>query len=172
MKQSIFAILILLSACARNESQDVTPKAESQDTVQAESVQDRIKALASANGFDASDEIADAIANAANAYQVDALQLTAIGIIESGLGKNAKTRKNRNGTLDRGVFQINTVNLDRCKAFHIDTVEGSAFCAAKILSQIKMVKPSDVAKYHSKTPSKKSAYFAKITKVLQVASDK
>ena len=162
--------LILLSACGRNESPDVP--SELTESPKVETVQDRIKALAIGNGFEASDAVADAIAKAAHAYQVDAETLTAIGIIESGLGKYSRTRKNRNGTHDFGVFQINTVNVKFCAEFRLETLQGNAFCAAKILSQIKMVKPSDIAKYHSKTPSKKNAYFAKMTKVLQVASDK
>lgn len=135
-------------------------------------VQNKIKTLAQDNGFFASDRIADAIADAALTYQVDALQLTAIGIIETGLGKYLKTRQNSNGTQDQGLFQINTVNLPRCKAFRIETIEGSAFCAAKILSQIKIRKPIDVAAYHSKTPSKKSIYFQKMTQVLRNVADK
>lgn len=161
MKTLILAILVL-TGCQVSEQQSNLPM----QVEQVQTVQDKIKELAESNGFEASDEVADAIANASKAFDVDALQLTAIGIIESGLGKYAKTRLNRNGTHDHGVFQINTVNLPKCKAFRIDTVEGSAFCAAKLLSQIKIKKPSDVAKYHSKTPSKKMIYFKKITQVL------
>jgi hypothetical protein len=124
------------------------------------------------NGFKASKEIIDAITEASEAYQVDPLHLTAIAILETGLGTNVKTRKNKNGTLDKGVFQINTVNFEKCKAFRLETVQGSAFCAAKLVSQIKMSKPDDIAKYHSKTPSKKQVYFVKLTKVLQAQSDK
>lgn len=160
MKNTIFTVLFLTGLSAQAQ------------VLKVETVQDRIKALAQDNGFEATDEIADAIADAAQAFQVDALQLTAIGIIETGLGKYLKTRRNRNGTIDQGLFQINTVNLPKCKAFRIETIQGSAFCAAKLMSQIRMVRPSDVAKYHSKTPSKKSIYFAKMTKVLKVAADK
>jgi hypothetical protein len=142
----------------------------------AETIQDQIKSLAKANGFTASDQVADAIAEASETYNIDAMQLTAIGIIETGLGKYLKTRQNKNGTQDHGLFQINTVNLPKCKAFRIETIEGSAMCAAKLLSQIKMTKPSDIAKYHSKTCRPdfcpKGLYFSKITKVLKVASDK
>jgi stage V sporulation protein SpoVS len=161
MKTKTLIFAILLSGCQISENQTVAVQA-----LPVESVQDKIKALADANGFEASNEVVDAIARASQAFEVDAMQLTAIGIIESGLGKYAKTRKNNNGTHDHGVFQINTVNLPKCKAFRVDTVEGSAFCAAKLLSQIKIKKPSDVAKYHSKTPSKKMIYFSKITQVL------
>lgn len=170
MKGFSLAILVFLTACGQNESQDLTQVESVQ--VESETVQDKIKALALQNGFTASDDVADAIVKASKAFDVDALQLTAIGIIESGLGKNAKTRRNRNGTHDKGVFQINTVNWQRCAEFRLETVQGNAFCAAKLMSQIKMRKPSDLGAYHSKTPSKKIAYFAKLTKVLQVASDK
>ena len=84
------------------------------------------------------------------------MQLTAIGIIETGLGKYAKTRNNTNGTQDRGVFQINTVNYPKCVEYNLDSPEGSALCAAKLLSQIKAKRADYLGVYHSKTPSKKS----------------
>lgn len=171
MKALSLILILGLTACTQN-SETVESPAETVETVQVETVQDRVKALALANGFQASDAVADAIAKASKAFDVDAMQLTAIGIIESGLGKYAKTRLNKNGTHDKGVFQINTVNFAKCKEFHLETLEGNAFCAAKLLSQIKMAKPSDVAKYHSKTPTKKRAYFAKLTKVLNAETDK
>lgn len=170
MKRLSLAILIMLTACTQKLETVESVPVELTESV--ETVQDQVKALALVNGFEATDAVADAIDKASKAFDVDALQLTAIGILESGLGKNAKTRLNKNGTHDKGVFQINTVNWPKCKEFHIETLQGNAFCAAKILSQIKMRKPSDLGKYHSKTPSKKNAYFTKITKVLQVASDK
>ena len=172
MKRLSLAILIMLTACTQKPETVESESVPFELTESVQTVQDQVKALALANGFEATDQVADAIAKASKAFDVDALQLTAIGILESGLGKNAKTRLNKNGTHDKGVFQINTVNWPKCKEFHIETLQGNAFCAAKILSQIKMRKPSDLGKYHSKTPSKKNAYFAKLTKVLQVASDK
>jgi len=132
----------------------------------------KINALALANGFKVSPEVVDAIARASKAYDVDAMNLTAIGIIESGLGKYTTIQKNRNGTFDKGVFQINTVNWSKCPEFKLDTLEGNAFCAAKLLSQIKPTNHYDLAEYHSKTPSKKEAYFQKIAKVFQASNDK
>lgn len=176
MKRLSLAILIMLTACTQKPETVESVPVELTESV--ETVQDQVKALALANGFGATDQVADAIAKASKAYEIDAMQLTAIGIIESGLGTNprAKLRKNSNGTHDRGVFQINTVNWPKCKEFQLDTVEGNAFCAAKLLSQIKIKKPSDLGKYHSKTCRPdfcpKKTYYAKITKVLQVASDK
>ncbi len=179
MKKLSLAILIMLTACTEKPETVETESMPIELTEHVETVQDQVKALADANGFgNVSDQVIEAIVKASKAYEIDALQLTAIGIIESGLGTNprAKMRKNDNGTFDRGVFQINTVNWPRCAEFHLDTIEGNAFCAAKLLSQIKINKPSDLGKYHSKTCRPdfcpKKTYFAKITKVLQVASDK
>lgn len=135
---------------------------------EASSLQD-VKALALANGFRPTDRIVNAIVEASKTFKVDAKTLTAIAIIESGIGKYAKVRLNRNGTKDIGLFQINTVNLPKCKAFNLETPEGSAMCAAKLLSLIKVKSPSDVAKYHSKTPSKKEGYYLKMSKVINVA---
>jgi hypothetical protein len=126
----------------------------------------QVRSIAKANGFKPNDRIVNAVAEAARTYKVDVAQLTAIGIIETGLGKYTTTRVNKNGTLDKGLFQINTVNHSKCVAYHLDTPEGSALCAAKLLSMIKKVKPDDIAKYHSKTPKYKARYFKKITKVL------
>ena len=176
MKQLSLAILIMLTACTQKPETVESVPVELTESV--ETVQAQVKALALANGFEATDQVADAIAKASKAYEIDAMQLTAIGIIESGLGKNpkAKMRKNSNGTHDRGVFQINTVNWPKCREFQLDTVEGTAFGAAKLLPQSKINKPADLGKYHSKTCRPdfcpKKTYFAKITKVLQVASDK
>lgn len=134
--------------------------------------QEQIKALALSSGFKVSDRIVEAIVEASETFDIDPLILTVIGILESGLGSNLKTRMNTNGTEDHGIFQINSVNIVKCRAFRLDTVEGNAFCAAKLLSQIKIRRPSDVAKYHSKTKSKKENYFRKMTQVLRIASDK
>ena len=149
MKQISLAILVLMVGCTQKP--DVDASAVPETVEQVETVQDQVKALAVANGFSASDQVADAIAKASKAYEIDAMQLTAIGIVESGLGSNprAKLRKNNNGTHDKGVFQINTVNWPKCVEFRLETVEGNAFCAAKLLSQIKINKPSDLGKYHS-----------------------
>lgn len=131
-----------------------------------------VEDLAKANGFKPSKRIIDAIVNAADQYQIDALELTAIGIIETGLGKYAATRKNTNGTHDKGVFQINTVNYPKCIEYNLDSPEGSALCAAKLLSEIKTRRKDYLGVYHSKTPTKKARYLAKVSRVLASTSDK
>lgn len=133
---------------------------------------DEVEGLAIANGFKPSKRIIDAIVRASETYQIDALELTAIGIIETGLGKNAKTRVNTNGTHDRGVFQINTVNYPKCVEYNLDSPEGSALCAAKLLSEIKQRRADYMGVYHSKTPTKKAKYLKKVSQVLAMASDK
>lgn len=127
--------------------------------------------LAKANGFSPSKRIVDAIVKAADQYEIDVLELTAIGIIETGLGKYAKTRKNKNGTHDRGLFQINTINEMKCIEYNLDSPEGSALCAAKLLSEIKTKRADYLGVYHSKTPSKKAKYLKKVTQVLASTSD-
>lgn len=126
-----------------------------------------IARLVQANGFVAHSKTIQAIIAASKAFNVKPTHLAAIAIVETGFGKYAHTRINRNGTIDRGVFQINSVNTKTCAAFNINTVEGNAFCAALILSRM-----PDVASYHSRTPSKKAIYLKKITQVLKKGTDK
>lgn len=168
---------ILLGLCLILSIALVMPKKVEQVQTQVETpkvdttFQD-VQDLAKANGFEPSKRIIDAIVKASDMYQIDALELTAIGIIETGLGKYARTRKNTDGTHDRGVFQINTVNAPKCVEYNLDSPEGSALCAAKLLSTIKAKRADYLGVYHSKTPSKKRAYAQKVSQVLASASDK
>lgn len=125
-----------------------------------------VDALAKANGYEPSKRIIGAIIRAADTYDIDALELTAIGIVETGLGKFSTAKKNTNGTKDRGVFQINTVNYSKCVEYNLDSPEGSALCAAKLLSKIKLYRADYLGVYHSKTPSKKLKYLNKVSQVL------
>lgn len=130
-----------------------------------------VDALAKANGFTPSKRIIDAIIRASDTYEIDALELTAIGIVETGLGKYNTLKKNSNGTHDRGVFQINTVNYSKCVEYNLDSPEGSALCAAKLLSKIKSHRADYLGVYHSKTPSKKMKYLNKVSQVLNLVSE-
>jgi hypothetical protein len=131
-----------------------------------------VQDLANANGFKPSERIVKAILEAADTYSIDALELTAIAIVETGLGKYAKTHRNSNGTLDKGLFQINTVNESQCIEYNLESPEGSSLCAAKLLSQIRTRHADYLGRYHSKTPVKKVAYMQKVSKVLASTSDK
>lgn len=140
------------------------------ETVQAP--QDAVLELARANGFAPTRRVVNAIVRASETYSIDVLELTAIGIVETGLGKYAKTRRNRNGTYDKGLFQINTVNVPYCIEYNLDSAEGSALCAAKLLARIKKNREDYLGVYHSKTPSKKALYERKLSNILSQGDTK
>lgn len=164
-------VYIVLGLCW-NAYKLATPKVEAV-TIEAEvvSIQD-IEDLARANGFNVSKRVADSILNASNQYNINAIELTAIGIVETGLGKYSRTRQNKDGSIDKGVFQINSVNHSKCVEYNLESPEGNALCAAKLLAEIKTRRADYLGVYHSKTPSKKAKYLQKITKVLASTSDK
>lgn len=126
----------------------------------------QIQALAASNGFYPKKRVVNAIIVASETYSVDHLEMTAIGILETGLGKYTQTNNNANGTKDLGLFQINTVNFPKCIEYNLESPEGSALCAAKILSKIKAKRPDYLGAYHSKTPSIKESYMKKLEIVM------
>lgn len=155
-----------------------TIEKEQAEIVQIDIIDSRsseVEELAKANGFKASKRIIDAILIASETYSLDHLEMTAIAIVETGLGSNTKTRKNSNGTYDKGLFQINTVNYPKCVEYNLDSFEGSALCAAKLLSSIKSKRADYIGVYHSKTCRKdfcpKKTYMQKVTQVLAQTSD-
>lgn len=111
-----------------------------------------------------------AIQEAAAAYQVDARVLKAIAHLESSGGKFTGPKVNRNGTVDLGAFQINSVHwATTCSMYKVDTLRGNALCAARLLKQHKKFKDVDpywVGRYHSKTQSKKQSYAKKLRLVM------
>lgn len=156
----------------KNEPQTVAPVAVEQiEQVSKDQTQD-VADLAKANGYAPSKRIIESILRASETYHIDALELTAIAIVETGLGKNARTRVNSNGTKDHGLFQINTVNVPKCVEYNLDSPEGSALCAAKLLSGIKAKRADYLGVYHSKTPSRKVAYMQKVSQVLNQGDNK
>lgn len=130
-----------------------------------------VKELALKNGFKPSNEVIKAVVKAARWYGLEPLDLAAIGLVETGLGKFNQDTYNTNGTVDTGIFQINTINRPKCVQFDLTTSEGSAMCAAKLLQQIRRkYAPKDPqwkAVYHSKTPQYKDIYARKIAQVLE-----
>lgn len=125
--------------------------------------------LAQKNGFKPSNRVVKAISYASKAFDLNPLELSAIALLETGMGKYNSVRLNKNGTTDQGIFQINSVNKQYCLEYDISTPEGSALCAAKLLSRIKhkhFKDPEYLGRYHSKTPKYKKIYFSKLTKVL------
>jgi hypothetical protein len=128
--------------------------------------QNAILDLAHANGYHPSQRIVNAIQQASFKYKVDSKELTAIAILETGLGKYSVSKKNRNGTIDKGLFQINTINYSKCIEYNLDSPEGSALCAAKILSNMRKIRPDYLGAYHSKTPKHKKEYLQRMAKIL------
>ena len=129
-----------------------------------------VKQLALKNGLKPSNRVIKAVVTAARWYQLNPLELAAIGIIETGLGKYNVDVINKNGTVDTGLFQINTINTSKCPEFNLNTPEGSSMCAARLLQRIRRqyqnVDESWPAIYHSKTKKHKEQYFQKLSKVL------
>lgn len=125
-----------------------------------------VQGLAQANGFKPSKRIVKAIVNAAKTYDINPTKLTAIAIVETGLGRYERTVLNKNGTKDVGLFQINEVNHEKCVEYNLESPEGSALCAAKLLSSLKKRHDDFLGRYHSNTPKHKQRYQEKIKTVL------
>lgn len=108
-----------------------------------------------------SDEALKTVYVTAKEYDIDAQLLIRIAAVESHFRVNAK-RLNTNGTVDVGMFQINSVHwTTTCKKFDVFTLKGNARCAATLVKQAMKYKDTDsqwVGRYHSKTPSKKRKY--------------
>lgn len=119
-------------------------------------------------------EVDIAIAKAAHKYNLDVRLMRAIANVETNMGTTKLIRQNKNGTIDVGVFQINTVSFKLCKDLNILLMQGNADCAARILAHHKRTYrgqfPYWVA-YHSKTPSRAAQYEARVRKVLRGQSD-
>jgi hypothetical protein len=131
-----------------------------------------LSTLASENGFKLSADLELIIIQAAEEYHVETSHLIAVGIIESGLGKNIKSTKNKNGTLDHGIFQINDINRSFCKDLDLQDRKQNTQCAAKLVARLKPKNLKDLAKYHSKTLKHKEKYYLKLIKVFEKQTDK
>ena len=137
-------------------------------TVKADLISDMVS-VAQSNGYKPTMAVLEAIKEASENYQIDAMEMLAISLIETGGGNHIKTRHNKNGSFDIGAFQINTVNHKFCEEFNLNNVKGNAFCAAKLLKRIKTTHKNDkeaVARYHSSTKYHKDLYFGKIKTIL------
>lgn len=140
--------------------------------ISAAVAQNDITILALDNGFNLSPELKSHIIEASQTYQIEPSYLVAVGIIESGLGKNIKSNKNKNGTTDHGIFQVNDVNRVFCGGLDVQDRRENVLCAAKLISRLKPKNLNDLAKYHSKTLKHKQKYYLKLTKVFEKQSDK
>lgn len=129
--------------------------------------------VAAMNGYAPSKAVKQAISNAAEAYNIPVAKMTAIAIVETGIGTFTATKKNKNGTYDKGLFQINSVNKPACMEYDLQTDQGSAMCAAKLLNKLRKKWPLDYyARYHSHTESFRNVYKNKVENVLKRATVK
>lgn len=106
---------------------------------------------------------------AANEYNIPLSVFLAVAKVESQCGTlTTALVPNKNGTKDRGVFQINSVHINTtCTEFKIKTFKGNALCAAKLLDKARSSSdPLWIGRYHSKTPQFKKRYMTKINKAL------
>lgn len=116
---------------------------------------------------------ADCIDDAALAAGVNPFVLRAIGWQESHLDPGAINR-NRNGTLDLGAFQINTIHLKTLSRFGIspgalaDGCLSSRVAAWHLKNQVLRFGNSwtAVGAYHSVTPALNAAYASRIAAIL------
>lgn len=93
--------------------------------------------------------------------RIDSNDLIRVAYVESRF-KMSAIRNNTNGTIDFGMFQINSVHWSTtCKAYNVMSFSGNAKCAAKLIQDAKKHAGHDslwLARYHSKTHSKKALY--------------
>jgi hypothetical protein len=95
--------------------------------------------------------------------------LSAISQLESNKQLDS-VRINKNGTVDLGPFQINSVNWSKCVGLKLQSYQGGAACATRLLNKhLKRAShdPCWFASYHSKTPQKKIYYCKKINEILK-----
>ena len=109
-----------------------------------------------------------AMVKASEKYGIDVQALVKIGYVESRYNQ-AAIRVNKNGTIDVGMFQVNSVHWSKeCKGLDVTTLQGNADCAAKIIAGHAIHAAADkdwLGRYHSKTPSKKRGYARQLAKV-------
>jgi hypothetical protein len=127
--------------------------------------------MALAMGF--APAMADCINDAAAHHGVNEHVLRAIGWHESRLKPHAINR-NRNGTVDIGAFQINTIHLPMLKSYGVDERALRDGCIAAYVGawhlKRQMVRLGDtwdaVGAYHSDTPPRRRWYANQIASVL------
>lgn len=116
---------------------------------------------------------ADCFHDAASFHRVNPLVLRAIAIVESG-GRADATNRNRNGSVDYGMMQINSIHLPELARYGVgvsDLYNGckSVFTGALILRRAidKYGNTWDaVGSYNSATPYFRDRYAAKVRSVV------
>ncbi len=117
---------------------------------------------------------ADCIAKAARTFGTNADVLRAIAIVESKVRPHA-VNVNSNGSVDRGLFQINSIHLPELASAGIGPQDLHDVClssnVAALLLKRKMATLGDtwaaVGAYHSSIPAKRDAYAGKVRAVFE-----
>lgn len=102
-------------------------------------------------------------------YHVNYEDMLKIAYVESTFKLNA-FNTNRNGTVDVGLFQINSIHHNDClsSGYDVYTVRGNIYCAVSLVARLKKYEAIDkywLGRYHSKTKAKKLAYITKLGRV-------
>lgn len=107
-----------------------------------------------------------AIKHAAKVYGVDERTMIAIAYIESSFRPDAYN-VNVNGTVDLGLFQINSVVAkEECEEYNLWSAKGSALCAAKMIAKHKKTgDPLYIGRYHNSRPELKLKYYRRVQEV-------
>lgn len=110
----------------------------------------------------------DYLKMACKEYKVNYNDMMRIAYIESAFRVDA-LNKNRNGTIDVGLFQINSIHHNTtCAGLNVYTVKGNVYCAVKLVAGLKKYKAVDkhwIGRYYSKTPSLKRRYVARLERI-------
>ncbi len=117
---------------------------------------------------------ADCIAKAAGTFGTNADVLRAIAIVESKVRPLA-VNVNPNGSVDRGLFQINSIHLPELASAGIGPEDLHDVClssnVAALLLRRKMAILGDtwaaVGAYHSSVPEKRDAYAGRVRAVFE-----
>lgn len=113
-------------------------------------------------------ELDDTIINVSKEFKLNPIFLYKIAIVESSLNVSVRPQYNKNGTVDIGVFQINSIHQrNKCKKYNIEILRGNARCAATLIKMHKKKSLVDkywLARYHSKTKRHKMRYWKHLKK--------
>lgn len=125
---------------------------------------ERVATYVAKAGYTPNPDAVRAIVKASKTFRVNAIDLARLAILETGFDPNKKPSVNSNRTVDYGMFRINDVNRNTvCSEFDVETIEGNALCAAKIVADLKAnwgsKDPRWIARFHSKTPALKHEYY-------------
>ena len=118
---------------------------------------------------------ANCIDEAAAYYQVNPLVLRAIAIVESSARPGA-VNINVNGSMDRGMYQINSIHLNELSGVGIVPADLHDVCLSSYIASLLLKRHklrfgdtwAAVGAYHSTTPEKRDAYSRKVRVVFNM----